>query len=221
MRPGYFSSASATPGVSAANACPGDFYRTAYTAYDQAAAATCTACPAGMRTMPNVTAATSKDQCLAPPGYGFDAATGTASICPRGKYNPGWNREACTSCGNGAMTTDGQGSTTPDDCYTPAGYGSSKATDGVLSAAICPLNTYGVPNNTYGLYEVACTKCLDHSSTNFTGATRAADCLVNPGFGYYSGSVLQCGELHCLGKGGAPLCMGGRAPAAAPLQSRV
>lgn len=93
-------------------------------------------------------------------------------------------REGCTSCGTG-LTTDADGSASSDDCYVPAGWGTARDAQGFLSAAKCPVNTYGRENNTYGLVDVECTKCLDNSHTNQDASTNAAQCLTNSGYGYY------------------------------------
>jgi hypothetical protein len=48
------------------------------------------------------------------------------------------------------------------------------------------------PRRTYGLVDVECTKCLDHSSTAAPGATNQSMCLVDPGYGWADGQVLEC-----------------------------
>ncbi|KAI8467373.1 MAG: hypothetical protein J3K34DRAFT_523771 [Monoraphidium minutum] len=186
-------------GVRTATECPDSTYRTGFADWANAsyAAVVCTACPPGMLTLPNVTKSTSADACLAPPGYGWLAAgggggAGNASLCAAGSYNPGWNREPCVACGGGSITTDGPGSTSADDCYTPAGHGTRRDVTGALEGAACPADTYGRANHTYGLVDVECTKCLEHTSTTGEGSTAAAECLTVAGYGYEDGQVLQC-----------------------------
>lgn len=105
-------------------------------------------------------------------------------------------REGCSSCGTG-LTTDADGSASSDDCYVPAGWGTARDAQGVLSAAKCPVNTYGRENNTYGLVDVECTKCLDNSHTNQDASTNAAQCLTNSGYGYYGAcrGTLACWRM--------------------------
>ena len=37
-----------------------------------------------------------------------------------------------------------------------------------------------------------CSKCVEHSTTNATGATSQSQCLVEPGWGWGDGEVLRC-----------------------------
>lgn len=178
-------------GTDNATQCAADTYSLLEREYS-GTAIPCTACPTNMKTLPGTLGATSKDACLAPPGYGWDSATQAAVECAAGTYNPGWNREACSSCGSGNMTTDAARSTSADQCYTPAGYGNQRDTAGVLTAFACPLGTYGRANKTYGLVDVECTKCLEHSTTSSTASQSQDACLTIAGYGWYSGQVLQC-----------------------------
>jgi hypothetical protein len=159
--PGY-AITSAVIGSKDADECPQDTYRSAEVTIADGSTVACTPCGGGLVTLPNVTAATSASACVVPPGFGWTNsstnAAGQASVCPSGTFNPGYNRQPCTNCGGGSITTDGAGSTSPDACYTPVGHGSSVNTNGVLVGSICPANTYGRPNNTFGLVEVQCTK---------------------------------------------------------------
>lgn len=92
MLRGYSAAAGATLGVTNATLCEANTYRSDDVLYDAAGGIGCVNCPSGMQTQPNVTGATSVSQCLAPPGYGWNATDGTASKCPQGTYNPGWNK---------------------------------------------------------------------------------------------------------------------------------
>lgn len=61
-------------------------------------------------------------------------------------------KDPCKKCGEGSITTDAAGSTTPDDCYLPPGHFTTRADDGVtLIGAPCPAGSYGRSNKTYGL----------------------------------------------------------------------
>lgn len=136
---------------------------------------------------------TSADACLAPPGWGFDATSGTAAVCPLGWYSEGWSREPCTRCGGGTLTTAAVGSTSADDCFAPAGHSVTKSADGVtLVGAPCPIGTWGRSEPTYGLVETECAECPDHSSTLAEASTSSLACLVDPGYGWEDGAVLQC-----------------------------
>ena len=48
------------------------------------------------------------------------------------------------------------------------------------------------PHSTYGLVNVECTKCVEHATTNTTGASSQSQCLVEPGYGWADGQVLEC-----------------------------
>jgi hypothetical protein len=161
LMPGY-AITSAVIGSKDADECPQDTYRSAEVTIADGSTVACTPCGGGLVTLPNVTAATSASACVVPPGFGWTNSStnvaGQASVCPSGTFNPGYNRQPCTPCGAGSITTDGAGASSPDACYTPVGHGSSYNTSGVLVGSICPQNTYGRPNNSYGLVEVQCTK---------------------------------------------------------------
>lgn len=199
MLPGFYATAGllSTLGneTSVASPCPADTYRSGdalYAAPADASGLNCTACPAGMSTVPGTVGASSADACLASAGYGYNASTGTAYICPQGTYNLGQNREPCASCGAGTVTTDGPGSGDVGACKVPAGHGTERAADGTLSSAPCPVGTYGRDRDTYGLVDVECTKCLEFSTTNRTGSTAPADCVTLPGYGYDDGAINLC-----------------------------
>lgn len=192
--PGYSAPAGlqASLGNASATACPADTYRAGTELYSDAAGVPCTPCGDGLRTNPNVVGAATRDACLAAPGYGFSAATGNATICAEGWYNLGFNREPCVKCGAGTVTTSGQGAESADDCLTPAGHGSSRGADGVLTGAPCPRGTFGRDTATFGLIEVECTKCLENTVTPNEASTSPADCVTLAGYGYYDGAALQC-----------------------------
>lgn len=69
-------------GLAPATLCPVDTYRTGDAAYDPAAGISCQPCPTNMRTQQE--GSESADACLAPPGYGYNATSGDAYICPTG-----------------------------------------------------------------------------------------------------------------------------------------
>jgi hypothetical protein len=180
-------------GNNSATTCALHTYRAGDGLYDAAADAAgvpCTPCPTSMQTL--VTGSSSDNACLAPPGYGWDSNTMSAALCARGTYSPGWSREACTACGGGTVTTDALGATHVGACKVLAGHGTSRADDGTLSAAACPVGTFGRPSDTYGLVDVECTKCLEFSTTAGNGSTTGAQCTTLPGYGWYNGAVQQC-----------------------------
>ena len=151
LLPGYALQARPTIGVTNATVCPPDTFRAGEVAGISFASGEipCTPCGNGLVTLPNVTLATTPDACLAPPGYAYSAAMGTvagmAALCPSNTYNSGYNRQPCISCGGGLLT-DATGSTNPEACYTPAGWGSAlSAETGAHIASVCPVDTYGRP----------------------------------------------------------------------------
>jgi hypothetical protein len=52
--------------------------------------------------------------------------------------------------------------------------------------------TYGRAGPTYGLEAVECTACPEHTTTNAAGATGPLACVVEPGYGYDDGEVVEC-----------------------------
>jgi hypothetical protein len=193
LQPGYYApTASMAVGTDNATICAADTYAVGEREYNGTAAILCTGCPTNMKTFPGILGASSKSACLAPPGYGWDSATEAAVACAAATYNPGWNREACTSCGSGTITTDATLSTSPDQCYTPAGHGNKRSITGDIITFACPVGTYGRTNKTYGLVDVECTKCQEFTTTSSTASQSQAACLTVPGYGWYSGQVLRC-----------------------------
>jgi hypothetical protein len=207
IKPGYSAASGQAAGSITTEVCPADTYRAGELAYDSADGIACTPCGTNSRTMPNVEGAISPDACLAPPGYGWNE-DGSSTICEQGFYNPGWNREACTKCGEGSITTAAEGSASPDQCYTPAGHGNKRSADGLtLTGFACPVNTYGRGTNTTGLVDVECTKCMEHTSTeDATAQTNVASCVADAGYGYYDGEVKQCEFAYYSAAGGRDAC---------------
>jgi hypothetical protein len=103
-----------------------------------------------------------------------------------------YNRETCTPCGAGILAPDGSAS--DGACYVPPGWFIERLNDTAFAGKICPADTYGRTNNTFGLVASECTKCPEFSGTasNAEGATSAAACVTDPGYGWYDGSVLKC-----------------------------
>ena len=188
---GFYAPASARVGVDAASLCPPDFFRAGDAPYNAAAGTLCAPCPPGMRT--RAEGAASADECLAPPGWGFNATTGEAAVCPLGWYSDGWGREPCVSCGGGAMTTAAPGAEVADECLVPAGHFTTRSADGLtLSAAPCPVGTWGRPEGTFGLVDLDCAKCPEHSTTRQEASTDVLQCLADPGYGYDDGGLNEC-----------------------------
>ena len=187
---GYTAPPGAEPGVTNLTICPEDTYRAGDVPFKAAAGVPCTPCRANMVTQAE--GETSADACVAPPGYGWNAATGAASICPLGTFKWGWDRSGCTPCGAGTITTAAPGADSPDDCLTPAGHGTVLQPDGTLLGAPCPAGTFGRSAPTSGQVEVECSRCPFHSTTNGTGNTDPLDCVVQPGYGWEDTRVRKC-----------------------------
>ena len=66
------------------------------------------------------------------------------------------------------------------------------AVTGEFEGYVCPNDTFGRPNKTYGLVDVECTKCLENTHTNADGSTSQAECLTDAGYGYDDGAVNMC-----------------------------
>jgi hypothetical protein len=149
LLPGYEIQAGAELGDTNATECPPDTFRSNEVPITDARIS-CTRCPNGLVTLPNVTGASTLDACVVPPGYGWSASqnspAGKATICPVGQFNPGYSRQPCASCGTNLLT-DAPGATNADACYTPAGWGSARdAATEIYNATICPVGTFGRPN---------------------------------------------------------------------------
>jgi hypothetical protein len=100
--------------------------------------------------------------CYTKPGYGY--YSGAASICPKGYYNAGNNREPCTRCPNGKSTFF-EGSTSVADCIAyAAGYGKVGS-----AAALCYTGTYNDGSSE------TCLPCPLGTTTDVTGATTNAN----------------------------------------------
>jgi hypothetical protein len=200
VMPGYYNDAggSFVAGTTEGTLCPANKYQ-ALTAL-ATSITSCTDCgdnPASnLKTPPQVTGATSPNDCMAPPGFGFFAGTNpSATACSNGMYKSGWNREVCQSCGT-SYTTDTDpvtgGAKSADECYVPAGWG-AVFTGTTWVATACPVNSYGRPNVTYGLIELECPKCIDNTNTNGTNTATGPDaCGTDPGYGYYNGEATKC-----------------------------
>jgi hypothetical protein len=188
LLPGYGVAAGYTVGVTDAYACPQDTWRAGEVEglATGGAAVACVPCGLNTVTLVNTTAATTPDACLAPPGYGWAAsdsnAGGNSTICPLATYNPGYNRQPCAFCGGPGMTTLAPGALSADQCMTPAGYGNEvDPVTGIYSAQPCPIGTYGRPLASFGLVDVQCVKCPDHSTTLQNASSSQSQCLVDPG----------------------------------------
>ena len=178
-------------GVTAATLCAADSWR-GPAVYDASLTkAECTGCVQYSGTDPTAPlGATSVDACLATPGN-YYVGSGVFGQCAANTYNVGYNKEtSCELCGTNQVAL--AGSESSGACYTPAGYGALFVSPGVLRADPCPANTYGRAQNTYGIVEVECTKCPEHTYANTTGHTSIDDCLTVRGYGYEDGAVNQC-----------------------------
>ncbi|GBF88751.1 hypothetical protein Rsub_01652 [Raphidocelis subcapitata] len=205
--PGHYAAAGQTPGEFTAPQCLANTYRSGAALYSPGTGVACMPCPDNTQTLTGVRGATSRSACLAPPGYGWNATDGTAAACDYGYFKAGWDREACTKCGEGTITTAAQASASPDACYTPAGHGNSLSADGLtLTGFACPVGTYGRELATYGLVDVECSKCIENTATNGTGSTSAAQCVTLPGFGWDNGGSQICEFAYWSAGGSQESC---------------
>ncbi|KAI8474459.1 MAG: hypothetical protein J3K34DRAFT_493826 [Monoraphidium minutum] len=204
---GHSAPPGAVLGATPAALCPADTYAPGPTPYDAAAGVACTPCPANMKT-DGGGGETSPDACLAPPGYGFDPASGAARICAAGTFSAGWGREPCAACGGGAVTTDGEGATDEDECMTPAGHRAYFLESGApdLFAEPCPVGTFGRDAPTTGLVAVDCTHCMEGTTTRGAGATASSACVTLPGHGWHDGGAEPCAPGYWSAGGGHDEC---------------
>ena len=163
--PGYGIPTNPVPGVTKAYQCPQDSWRAGEVPglSTSSPEVPCIPCGHNTVTMPNTTAATTPDVCLAPPGFGWamggDYGAGNATICPLATYNSGYNRKPCTLCGGEGITTVEPGALFADQCMTPAGYGNEQNSVTLEWRAFpCPIGSYGRPNGSFGLVEIECVK---------------------------------------------------------------
>lgn len=157
----------------------------------------CTGCPAGETTYK--TLASSADECMAMPGYGYNSTSGSAYPCPIGSYKYSLGPQDCSSCGEG-LTTNRTAATSYQDCYIPVGWGATLLSYDplTLKAIRCIAGTWGVASPVFGARssDLACRKCPQYTTTLDTwtaGLTQqqrdtvvndgATDCLAVPGYG--------------------------------------
>ena len=95
----------------------------------------CLPCPPGTETEQE--GATSEAQCLAPPGWGWNATARAAAPCAVGSFKATAGRAACTVCGAGYLT-DEEGAVDSSACFIPAGWGSGPDGRGGWKAWPCP-----------------------------------------------------------------------------------
>jgi hypothetical protein len=198
--PGYAAAPGATLGATPATPCPEESYRAGAAPYDAVAGITCTPCPA--ETKADAPGADSESACLAPPGFGWDAASGAAKPCPVGSFSAAAGRGPCTPCGEGLLT-EAAGSKGADDCFTPPGFFTVRAADGSFTAAPCPAGSYGADGKTYGLVEVACSECEPGTTTAAAGSSRPNDCVTLPGYGWEPGAVASLCPFGTYAPGGS------------------
>eukprot|EP00775_Hariotina_reticulata_P014240 gene14240-14388_t len=179
-----------------------------------------TDCGQGLAT-PNP-GAKSRSQCFTEAGWGRrqvrvnGSMTFVSVMCPLGTYNgwykEGWNRNLCVRCGN-YLSTQGNGSTSKDDCLVPIGANlytldvltKTNATDGYTSEEACLLKPgWGIgptglidkcPPGLFnpGYNRAECSSCpsgymgydivLDDGEINGTVCVVQAGWAVDPRFG--------------------------------------
>jgi hypothetical protein len=146
----------------------------------------CVPCPLGMST--NSTAGENRgpEACWVLPGWGYNTLSQTATICEKGVYNEGYNREPCTPCGVGYTTDVAQGARSADSCVIAPGYGYNVTAD----PEVCPIGQYG-PG---GTKTAECEACPSYSSTVIKMlASSTADCKVCvAGYGSWTADGPAC-----------------------------
>ena len=191
MLPGYQAPASTSLGVDAATLCPRGSYRGAEATFNPTTGTLCTPCPAFMDTLDE--GSLTAEACLAPPGYGYNAATRAAALCAKGTYSEDWGRAPCASCGGGIVTTTAAGAASPDECFIPPGhFGVLAADNRTLSAAPCPRGTFGSAAPTFGIVASDCSDCPEHSTTRQEASTDALQCLADAGYGWGNDGLDEC-----------------------------
>ena len=185
----------ATPGCyvvapgSAGASCPLNSYNIGYNE-----ATSCTLCEDRLVTL--TTGAKSEGSCVAPPGVGYNATAlgARAAICAANSYKSGYNRQPCSSCGQGFLSA--VGSDSKQRCFVPIGHGTLKTAEvTVTNTAVfkCLNGTFGYPVDTQGMFELPCRPCQDGMTTwdakpgadaaNVTNVDTDS-CFTLPGYGY-------------------------------------
>ncbi|KAF8065593.1 SVEP1 [Scenedesmus sp. PABB004] len=148
----------------------------------------CLACPWGLTTAS--AGAEDESLCRVPPGFGLvfplpaNRSVNATERCDFG-YNPGWNRQACTSCGLNVTALFNR--TSAADCYVLRGQGLQVVVqdDGtrVRAAVNCWAGSVGMPAPTPASSALPCDTCPRFMSTLLELSTnRSADCQALPGY---------------------------------------
>ena len=106
MLPGYSASAAADVTAATAAPCSDNRYRNGTAAYSTRGVP-CLACPPNMQTYIGKAGASSSDNCLVPPGFGWRPASGDAAICGAGMVR---NRQAHALCSSSWVAAKVHGS---------------------------------------------------------------------------------------------------------------
>ena len=154
--------------------CPPDTYSSS-----SVELGSCTQCPAGQKTGPAISGATSVSQCLCAEGQVKDATTGVCIGCASNQYSD-TSRGQCVNCPSNMIAPTGPGKL--EDCQCPQGYQKTDSS----TCSICPIGTYSVSIG------VPCAACPTGSTTAGPGqktrkACGASRALCLPGYTFVSG----------------------------------
>ncbi|WIA36544.1 hypothetical protein OEZ86_007836 [Tetradesmus obliquus] len=143
--------------------------------------------------------------CLAPPGYGVvyplpaDTTVLSVQLCTSG-YNPGWNRAACTPCGDNITSRGNR--TSAFDCFVLRGQGlqilwTSDGTTPVRGAIDCWPGSTGMAADTVMFQARPCDTCPRFMTTEQALSSSRSDCKALPGYFPAPGPDTPSGGVAC------------------------
>ncbi|WIA16346.1 hypothetical protein OEZ85_013044 [Tetradesmus obliquus] len=163
----------------------------------------CQVCPWGLTTQGP--GSSDVAACLAPPGYGVvyplpaNSSVVSVQLCTAG-YNPGWNRAACTPCGDNITSRGNR--TSAFDCFVLKGQGlqilwTSDGTTPVRGAVDCWPGSTGMAQDTVMFQARPCDTCPRFMTTEQALSSSRSDCKALPGYIPAPGPDTPSGGVAC------------------------
>lgn len=173
--PGYYGMETAALSDSC-KPCPIGTYKSVYGHGDSSAV--CTPCGGNMSTL--FEGATSLSQCECLPGFGYDSATYSCSICSENQFKNNVGNASCSKCPLFTTTNGQSGMMNSSQCECERGYYFDTTDTGCKA---CPVNTFKAIVGNLQLDE-GCIPCpASLSTTNGETAVISIDgCVCPPGY---------------------------------------